>query len=207
MPKNGSSGVTASVAGTINITDVLTLIIREIVRFSPVFSHIDTDRLLVSLASNRSGGRGGAILGKLVPLRFENGMKTMRYRGRLFTMPEIRHREIPQLYIVYFYTPRFFDLPAEEKLRVIFHELYHINPEFNGDIRRMGKKKAAHGHSRKHFDFHFIEEAEAFGSGIRDTGYYRFLSLSTKELEETFSRITGLRVKTPRPVAVKGIFS
>jgi predicted metallopeptidase len=24
--------------------------------------------------------------------------------------------------------PRFFDLPAEEKLRVIFHELYHINP-------------------------------------------------------------------------------
>jgi hypothetical protein len=46
-------------AGTINITDVLTLIIREIVKFSPVFAHIDTDRLLVSVASNRSGGRGG----------------------------------------------------------------------------------------------------------------------------------------------------
>jgi predicted outer membrane repeat protein len=207
MPKNGSSGVKAVVAETINLTDVLTLIIREIVKFSPVFSHIDTDRLLVSVSSNRSGGRGGAILGKLVPLRFESGLKTMRYRGRLFTMPEVRHRGIPQLYIVYFYMPRFFDLPAEEKLRVIFHELYHINPEFNGDIRRMGKKKAAHGHSKKHFDFHFIGEAEAFCASIRETGYYRFLSLSTKELEETFCRITSLRIKTPRPVAVKGIFS
>jgi hypothetical protein len=124
----------------INITDRLTGIIREITRFSESFKHIDTERILVCTASNRSRSRGGTY-GKLVPLKFKDGSPFMEYRNRVYTIPEIVLDDVKLLYIIYFYMPRFYDLNPLEKLNVIFHELYHISPSFNGDIRRMGKKK------------------------------------------------------------------
>lgn len=193
----------AIIAESINVTDVLTLIISEITGFSRMYSHVDPSRLMVSIASNRSNSRGGAIYGKLVPLRFENGERALRYKGRLFCMPEVQHTGISQLYIIYFYMPRFFDLPADEKLRVIFHEMYHISPEFNGDIRRMAKKKSAHGHSKKHFDSLFIEEAAHFEEYIKTSPYYNFLSQTSADLKEHFSNIVGNRIKVPRPQLVK----
>jgi hypothetical protein len=192
----------ARVAESINVTQVLTLIIQEITRFSETFSHIDVEKTLVCIASNRKGSRGG-IYGKLVPTRFENGSPVIKHRGKIYTIPDITHRGIVQKYLVYFYMPRFFDLPPAEKLRVIFHELYHINPEFNGDIRRMAAVKAAHGHSREHFDSHFIKDMHAFHEYITLTPYMKFLELSSRDLSRHFSKVTGMRMKTPKPVLLQ----
>ena len=43
---------------------------------------------------------------------------------------------VEMLYILKFYLPRFQNEPFEEKLTTIFHELWHISSDFNGDIRR-----------------------------------------------------------------------
>ena len=56
------------------------------------------------------------------------------------------------LYIVYFLVPRFFNLPLREKLITIFHELYHVSPGFDGDIRRFPGRNYAHGASRKRYN-------------------------------------------------------
>ena len=186
---------------SINLTDVLSLIIGEVRDFSQTFSHIDTDRITVCIASNRKNSRG-AIYGKVVPTRFEGGEKHTKFRGKIYAIPEVKREGILQKYLVYFYMPRFFDLSAEEKLRVILHELYHISPEFNGDIRRMGKGKFAHGHSRQSFDENFAADLEAFHEYIKETPYYKFLSLTSKELFASFDKVTGNRMKLPKPTVV-----
>jgi len=187
----------------INITDVLTLIIGEITAFSPVYEHILTDQILVCAGMNRKNSRGG-MYGKVVPLRFEDGSAVARHRGRLYTMPAVRYREREILYLVYFYMPKFFNLKPREKLKVIFHELYHISPDFNGDIRRMGKGKAAHGHSRRHFDTLFEDEMLRFYSYIRETPYMKFLSLSATQLQRHFHRVSARKMRAPRPIPAQG---
>jgi len=183
---------------SINITDLLSDLIINISNSCSLFSHIDPDKVTVCIASSRSGTRGG-IWGKLVPLRFENGSRIVRHRDSFYAMPEISRNSISQLYLVYFYMPRFFDLDAYEKLKVVFHELYHIDPGFNGDIRRMAKVKAAHGHSRKHFDLHFKDELDGFFSLIKGSAMMDFLSMNSLMLYSDYSRVMGYRTKVPRP--------
>lgn len=191
-------GTARSRKNSINLTDVLTLIMQEISLHCGSFRHIDIQRLLVCISSNRNGR--GATYGKLVPLRFKNGAETLRYRGRIYTMPHLMAGGVRQMYIIYFYHPKFFNLTAGEKLRVIFHELYHINPDFNGDIRRMARVKSAHGGSKEHFDRRFDDELQSFFAYIARTPFINFLNLDVKGLTQCFSRIYGRRMKLPHPV-------
>lgn len=188
--------------GEINLTQHLTSIIDEIVRHSPSLAHIDVAKVLVCIGSNRSGRRGG-MYGKLIPLRFENGTEIVRYRGRYYSLPAISHNGADCLYIIYFYMPKFFDLPWKEKLRVIFHELYHISPRFDGDIRRMGVVKTAHGHSKKHFDSLYAGELTAFAEHIRETPARLFLEMNTGALYSRYRKVTGVRMKSPKPVLLE----
>lgn len=192
--------VASPIKPSINATDVLTLIVEEIVRRSPVFAHIDTSRIVICVASNKAGARG-ATYGKLAPLKFKGGHDTIKYRGRYFTMPKVMSGGSEILYLVYFYLPKFFDLDAKEKLKVIFHELYHISPEFNGDIRRITEGKAAHGSSRDKFNKLFETEQNEFYEYIKTTPYINFLDLSTKELHQHFKKVLCRRMKMPKPVA------
>ncbi len=184
----------------INLTDILSELIEQIRIHSHIFPHIDISRIVVCLGSNRRNGRG-AIYGKLVPLRFQNGSGILNFRTRNYTIPDIVNNGLIQLYALYFYLPKFFDLPAEEKLKVIFHELYHINPEFNGDIRRMGSVKKAHGSSKKRFDSKFEKEVKLFHEYISGTSYFDFLKMDSKSLHKYY-RIYARRMKIPKPIAL-----
>ena len=55
------------------------------------------------------------------------------------------------LYLLSFYLPRFCDQPCPEKLATIVHELWHIGPRFDGDLRRLAGRCYAHGHSEAVF--------------------------------------------------------
>ena len=183
----------------LNLSDTLTLIIHEIIKQTEEFRLFDINKILVCCSSNRAGGRGG-IYGKLVPLRFENGSGIIKHRGIYYTIPKVFLNNTEILYIIYFYMPKFFDLSAEGKIDVIFHELYHINPGFNGDIRRMGNFKKAHGHSKKNFDEQYKEFSDEFYKYIRNTPFHDFLEMNSNDLKKTFSKVTWRRIKTPRPV-------
>ncbi len=192
-PRKAKSGI--------NLTDLLTLIVQEITRNAPSLAHIDISRIHISIASNRNGKRS-TIYGKLVPLRFKDGNTHLIYRDKCYAMPEFVHNGIPLLYLIYFYTPSFLNLGALEKLRVIFHELYHINPSFNGDIRRMGNVKASHGHSKSRFDAQFEPDLLRFHEYIMETPYRNFLEMDAAALFATFGRIYSSRIKLPKPVLV-----
>ena len=186
----------------INLSETLTSIMQNIVQFSPSLNHIDINRVLVCIGSNKCGRRGG-LYGKLVPLKFENGLEVLKYKGSIYGIPEISHNSRTVLYVVYFYMPRFFDLSWEEKLRVIYHELYHISPHFNGDIRRMGKVKTAHGHSKLRYDSLYWNELKRFLNNIQAGPHLNFLEMDSKTLFIHYKKVTGIRMKNPKPVVLE----
>ncbi len=186
----------------INITDQITQLIEIIIQETSIFKHIDVNRILVCVSSNRKNSRGSTY-GKLVPLKFKNGESILKYKGKYYTIPKLVHNGIPLLYVIYFYIPRFFDLSSFEKLRVIFHELYHISKEFNGDIRRMGEVKKAHGFSTKRFNSLFDDELQRFHEFISTTSYIDYLDMGAKTIWGNYHKVYCRRLKMPKPVILE----
>jgi hypothetical protein len=93
----------------------------------------------------------------------------------VYSMPDVTYRGIDILYVIYFLVPRFLNLPFREKLITIFHELYHISPEFDGDIRRFPGKNYAHGSSRKRYNALMASFVEGYLGKLEDAGLVAFL--------------------------------
>ncbi|WP_318258330.1 putative metallopeptidase [Geobacter anodireducens] len=133
--------------GVLNVTRELERLIAHVTGRVPELAHIDPTRLLVCISSTRGAGVRGTYA-RIHPLRFPGGARSVeRRRGRhtwVSTMPTIVHRQVEILYIIYFLVPRFLDLSLREKLITVFHELYHISPAFDGDIRRFPGRNYAH---------------------------------------------------------------
>jgi hypothetical protein len=124
--------------------------------------------------------------------------------------PVIR-RGVEMLYVVYFLVPRFLNLPFREKLVTIFHELYHISPEFNGDIRRFPGKNYAHGSSRKKFNKQMDEFVNSYLEKTADSSLAGFLEGDMAAIRARHGSIVGRRMAAPRfrivnqdPVATTG---
>lgn len=139
---------------TLNLTAELERLIADIAAKLDEFLHIDPRRLLVCVNSSRSSQHG--TFAKIHPLRFHGGELTkVVKRGRssiACIMPEVSHNGVEMLYVIYFTLPRFMDRPLKEKLITIIHELYHISPAFDGDIRRFPGRNFAHGSSTKKYN-------------------------------------------------------
>jgi len=177
-------------------------LIRVIVERSSEFAHIDVDRILVSLTSARNNSSYG-LYAKLAPLRFEGGMRDKRVRGVTYRMPRIEMNGHDILYIVYFCMPRFQDQSLRNKFATIFHELYHISPEFNGDLRRFDGRNAIHGSSSKRYDEKMALFADDYMDRYPDCPIHAFLDLDFDELGRRYGDVVGLKIKEPRPVAIR----
>lgn len=185
----------------LNLTTVLEQLVRDLVTQLPEFSHIDPDRLVVSVARSRQGSRH-RILARIHPLRFTGGERSqVRSRGGhryLLTMPQVQHRENEALYLIYFHVPRFFDLSFREKLVTVLHELYHISPSFDGDLRRFPGRNHAHGSSRKRYDQLMEQFAHRYLQGAPALHELDILSLTHDELRQHHPLIVGRTLPPPR---------
>ena len=109
----------------------------EIAGRLPDFAHLDPQRIATRICQTRKRVSHG-IHATLTPLRFAGGGRTVERRGRTWTIEPLfddSGREL--LYLLSFYLPRFCNQPFEDKLATVFHELWHISPEFDGDLRRL----------------------------------------------------------------------
>jgi hypothetical protein len=105
------------------------------------------------------------------------------------------------LYVIYLLMPRFAQLSTPERVQTLFHELYHIAPEFNGDFRRFPGRNFAHGPSRKAFDASVAPLAQRWlqgGGALR----HEILSVGPRTLERRYASVAGLRLTLPRLTAL-----
>jgi len=176
---------------------IRTLAADMVVRL-PDLAHIDMQRVAVGFSQTRCRGPQG-IYATLTPLRFVGGRLHAFRRGRQWGVQRLLDaagREM--LYILRFYLPRFLDLPFAQKLTTVAHELWHIGPEFNGDLRRFNGRCYAHSPSRKSFDATAEQLARRWLDARPPESLYDFLHLDYRELVERHGRVFGIRVATPK---------
>ena len=131
-----------------DFTGSMTLLVDDIVKTHPTFDHIILKNILIAIS--QSNGRKNGVVAKLRPMRFEGGTKMKTLRGIEYVAPDVNIKGNSILYIVYFHLPRFQNHGDQKaKLATVLHELYHISPQFNGDVRRFSGKNYAHSSSRK----------------------------------------------------------
>ena len=186
---------------TLNLTAELERLIADIAAKHEAFSHVDPARLLVCVNSTRSSTPHG-LFAKIHPLRFPQGsvVQTVR-RGRATlrcTMPEVTHQGREILYVIYFMIPRFLDRSLRDKLVTIFHELYHISPLFDGDIRRFPGRNFAHGSSTKSYNRLMERFVDEYVQVSGSAGLTAFLEQGMTQLREKHRAIVGRKMVLPK---------
>jgi predicted metallopeptidase len=167
----------------------------------PEFSHLDLARVLFAVTQARNGQAHG-LQARVTPLRFRNGALTRRRRGVIYQVQRYFVDSRDLLYIVTFCLPRFLDLDFDEKFITIFHELYHIGPGFDGDLRRQGGRYCIHSHSQRQYDSHMAHLARAYLAGGADPALHAFLRLDFAQLQERHGSVVGIVVPRPKIIPV-----
>jgi hypothetical protein len=166
----------------------------------PELAHVDMSRVAVAFSQARNAEQHG-LFASLTPLRFAGGAETGRRRGRLYRMQRLCDRSGREmLYILRFCLPRFLDLDLREKLITVLHELWHISPEFNGDIRRHAGRYHAHTHSQAEYDEQMGLLADRWLAAGPPDELWDFLRHDYRQLANRYGRIVGVRI--PRPLLV-----
>ncbi len=164
----------------------------------PVLGHIDLGHVAISFAQARKRTTHG-MFASLTPMRFAGGSLTCQRRTRTYAIQRLydaQGREI--LYILTFYLPRFMDLGFREKLITIFHELWHIGPSFDGDLRRHPGRCYAHTHSQKEYDADMDWLARQYLSSAPPGALYEFLQGNFSDLLTQHGRVYGTKIRRPR---------
>ena len=108
------------------------------------------------------------------------------------------------LYLMTFCLPRFLEQSFDEKLITLFHELYHISPKFEGDLRRMGERCHVHSHSKREYDARMALLARAYLSGGAERSLHDFLRMDFAQLRHRHGGVVGVTVPRPRLLPVTG---
>ncbi len=125
-------------------------LVAEICKLAPEFELIDPSKIVVSVSRSKSLGKTGTWA-YVTPLRYIGGAKSRQgvrrgVRGVYQYLSAGIEKHHPEaLYLMTFLIPRFFYLSFQERIETIVHEIYHIHPEFRGDLRRFAKPHIHHG--------------------------------------------------------------
>jgi hypothetical protein len=175
----------------------------EISQQNSSFYHLQPARILVSVTQAR-GAQLHGLHARVTPLRFADGALTRRRRGVPFHVQRYFQGDHEFLYLLTFVLPRYLDLDFDQKLVTLFHELYHIGPAFDGDLRRHDGRYCHHSRSKRCYDDQMVALARAFLAGPHDPSLHGFLRLNFAQLEERHGAVTGIVVPRPKIIPLIG---
>jgi len=210
MPSRATSAFSASHttrvrsrnAAGFDFTSQIRDVCSDMVSRLPELSHIDIKQVAISFSQARKRVKHG-LYATTTPMRFEDGALTGVRRGRKYSVQRLfddNQREM--LYIVSFYLPRFMDVCFKEKLITIIHELWHISPDFNGDLRRHSGRCYVHTHSQKKYDAEMARLVDIWLSLSPPPELYEFLHDNFDELNGKYGRIYGIKIPHPKLLPV-----
>lgn len=185
-----------------DFTAAMRILCRDMVSRLDDLHHVDMHRVAVSLCQTRRKSAFG-LYASLTPLKFEAGADNCVIEGRRYGAERLRDEKGREfLYILSFYLPRFQDLSLEEKLSTVLHELWHISPRFDGDLRRHAGRCYAHGPSQERYDAQMDELAQSWLALDPPGHAYEFLTVDFAALVAEHGNVVGTHWPTPRLLRV-----
>jgi predicted metallopeptidase len=171
----------------------------------PELNHIDMSRVAIAFSQTRHSAPFG-VFAATIPLRFKNGESLSSSRGKNWKIQRcVRPDGVEYLYILNFFVPRFIDLKFKDKLETVVHELYHINPDFNGDFRRFRGRCFAHGSSLKRYDAIVRTLVEKWLKREPPPEIWDFLSLDYRGIVARFGGVHGTRIPMPKVIPAEPV--
>jgi hypothetical protein len=169
----------------------------DVISRCPSLYHVDMSRLQFAVTPARNNCRHG-LQARVTPLRLRDGLLSRRRRGVTFQIQRyfVDGREI--LYLVTFCLPRFLDLTFDEKFVTILHELFHIGPSFNGDLRRHDGRYCVHSHSQKEYDRQMSGLARDYLASNPNPNMHAFLRLNFSQLIQRHGGVMGIWIPRPK---------
>src|SRR5262249_28516014 len=156
-------------------------LLSDMVARSHDFSQVQVPRILISATQARGGSKHG-LQARVTPLRFAGGSLTKPRRGVPFHIQRYFLGDHEFLYVLTFCLPRFLDQDFDQKLVTLFHELYHMDPAFTGDLRRHAGRYHHHSHSQRAYDERMVLYARDYLAGQPDATLHSFLRLTFAQL-------------------------
>lgn len=185
-----------------NFTQHVRALCQKITADIGPLGHVQMSRVAVRYCQTRRQGPFG-MQASLSPLRFERGARHRMHRGRWWTIQTVRAPDGEEaLYLLSFYLPRFMDLPFEEKVATVVHELWHISPDFDGDLRRFQGRCFAHGTSEAAFHNHCRTLAQGWLEMRPPEELIAFLRHDFHSLAREHGAIFGSRITTPKLIPI-----
>ncbi len=185
-----------------NLTDDVALLVHRLSRRVDQLSHLQPGQILHGVSQARSRSRYG-IYAQCHGLRFKHGRRDHQTRdGNAWLWPVIRVRGQEILYYVTYFLPRFLDQPPRDRLNTLLHELYHIHPQFNGDLRRFSGRSEFHGSRYEDFDGVVDLMVEQALPHI-EIERFPFLTCSFDELAARYGSVVGNRLRRFQPRKVR----
>ncbi len=165
------------------------------------FSHIDMRHILVGVTQARNNNVHG-LQARVTPMRFPGGSLTQRNEGVTYRVQRYTFEDTEFYYLMTFCLPRYANQDFDNKLITVFHELYHIGPEFDGDLRRHEGQCEIHGDSQKEYDEQMAALAREYLSSNPDPDLLAFLRLNFSQLEERHENVVGVVVPRPQIIPI-----
>jgi len=164
--------------------------------------HIDMSRVGVCFRQARKRVSHG-IHASLTPMRFEGGSLFTTRGARRYTIERMFSAGGEEmLYILGFYLPRFLDCPVSEKLVTVFHELWHIGPRFDGDLRRHPGRCYVHSGSQAEYDRHAASLADQWLAAGPPEELLAPLRLDFHEHHHRRGGVYGVKIRHPKLLPV-----
>ena len=181
-------------------------LVSDIATRCPDFQHLQTPRILIAVTQARTGYAHG-LQARVTPLRFRNGELTHVRRGVTYHIQRYFLDETEFLYVMSFCLPRFMDQTFEQKFVTLFHELYHIHPAFNGDLRRHEGRYQFHTHRQRDYDRGMMDHARDYLLTKPDPNLSGFLRLTFAQLHERHGWVTGIVVPRAKIIPLIGHYA
>lgn len=184
-----------------DFSGAMTAMIEDVCQRVDVFQHIRVKEMMIGFVRSRNG-RSSGLQARVTPLRFTGGALTKHVRGRDYRVQQFRTAGVDMLYLVAFSLPRFLNRSFDDKCVTIFHELYHIGPKFDGDLRRHEGRCEFHTGSKTKYDEHMAQLVRHYLADKPDPRLHGFLRLNAKQLAQRHGKVVGIRIPRVRVIPV-----
>jgi hypothetical protein len=176
-------------------------LLSDIVCRCDALGHVQVPHVLIAVTQARNGHAHG-LQARVTPLRFQGGRLVRERRGTAYQVQRYFVADQEILYLMTFCLPRFLNQDFDSKFITLFHELYHIGPSFDGDLRRHDGRYALHSHSQRGYDRHMAHLARAYLASRPDPDLHAFLRLDSAQLRMRHGSIEGVMVPRPKIIPI-----
>lgn len=184
-----------------DFSDRISQLAADVTQRCEPLSHIDVSKILFTMAQARNGHAHG-LQARVTPLRFQHGQRRKKRRGLYYQVQQFIVHDVELLYLVTFCLPRFLDQTFDEKMITLFHELYHISPQMDGDLRRHEGRYSLHTHSKQEYDRHMADLVRQYLSTKPDSSLFDFLRLDFAQLQHRHKKVISVVVPRPKVILV-----